>query len=425
MRTEIGMNNTNTKAMSHRHNMRRRILASVCAIAIALLQCAVIVTIGTEDSYAATDVKVKAKSSGSYGTETTPEKEYSVTTTEITIKTGGGDPDPDNPDQTTPVVTKKETGVKVSDIIDKTKLNKDKAKIEDLNNDAVLVMQGGGSAYDVYEKDGDYWKKVGSYSSTITIDMGEYNPVKSISVSPSKLSLKTGQSQEITATVNYENDIFKYDGSDDKYAEFDWSIKNNKGSAKITSKQGNKATISVTKAGTYTVTVKDNYSGKTANATDDGKQATTTKKKTTTKKTTKKTTTRSTTKYRSSYRTYATGRTVNPTHTTGSTGSTVPNVTYKPDRTITVKEVFLGQQVIEEPMEEPTPAEMMDQGADNMQDNTDWAEEEDFYPEFGPMAGSAAVATAAAGAGVVGRIRRFKGDTAASMIKQITNTKGK
>lgn len=106
-----------------------------------------------------------------------------------------------------------------------------------------------------------------------------------------------------------------------------------------------------------------------------------------------------------------------------STGTTVPNVTYAPDRTITVKEVYLGEKIEDEPQTDPmdgTMTEPMD-GTEST-DYSDAMDVETPPLQFGPAAGSAAVAAAAAGAGAVGRIRRFKLDTATEAVEQVTNS---
>ena len=50
--------NVSTGRKARRRGVRRRILASVCAFAIAMLQCAVILTIDTESVHAAGTVDV-------------------------------------------------------------------------------------------------------------------------------------------------------------------------------------------------------------------------------------------------------------------------------------------------------------------------------------------------------------------------------
>ena len=100
-----------------------------------------------------------------------------------------------------------------------------------------------------------------------------------------------------------------------------------------------------------------------------------------------------------------------PTGATTATGTTVPTVTYAPDRTITVKEVHLGQKI--EPTQETEPMDPMEgqEGQDPYDtENAQSIDVEEPAVEFGPAAGSAAVAALACGLGAVGRIRRFRFD---------------
>jgi|GEM_PF-6718947 len=465
MRTGSKMNDIDKRTK----HMRRRILASVCAVAIALLQCAVIVTIGTEDAYAVSDLTVNVECDDGISN-----KDYSKAQLDPKEPFGDG-----------------KVGIRVKDIFKKTGINGEYKDISDgldpndfwCPDDEKFYSPDGS---DKVNKQAIRFIMKDGYTPVTKIDLEGYPTSGTVGDPPIKMS----------DCVKYEIESF-FKNDKDKYisaVDLNWSVEgssatiDNQGNVTITGEGAFKVNVSGTHGeGTIegdtanitgqtkapekkdikntTITPPKNveYNGKaqkpkptikdgsktlkenvdytlkysnnknvgtatvTINGTGNYKGTTSTTFKITKKSTTKKTS--KTTKYKpatGSYRTYATRHTLSGGATT-STGTTVPNVTYAPDRTITVKEVFLGQQIQDEPAEEPTPADMMDAASDDMMDdaNDDWAEDESVDLDFGPMAGSAAVATAACGAGVVGRIRRFKVDTAAKAVSQITNSKGK
>lgn len=408
------MNMNMTGRMPRAKKMRRRILALTCALAIALLQCAVIMTVGTEEvSAASQDVKVKAISSGKYGNDIpTDVKTYKVVTTTIPVKGGGEPVDPEDP--TSPTNPKTVEGVKVSSIKQKVGLSDGDAGLDD---DDVLVKNG--DSYEVYKKSGDVWEAQTTHDSIIEIDMGKYDPVESISVNPSSLSLGRNKSGTLTATINYKQDIFNYSGSDAKYVKLKWSVTNKNATVTVNKSDQKKATVKMgKKGGAYAVNILDENSGKNTQVKDDGKGATTTTTTTTKSKTKSKTKTGTkkpgTTKYRhttSKYRTFATRSPGASTATTTTGTTTVPTVTYTPDRTITVKEVYLGQEIQEEQQQNPYEEMYEDPYAtDESSTTNDW-EDMDTSVDFGPAASSAAAAAAVCGAGAIGRIRRFRVDT--------------
>ena len=510
---------TYLKEQANNHSARHKVLALVCAVCLAVTQCALLMTITTEDVHAGASFTVEAETSYAGGVKT--KESYTVSETEIVVETVEPVPtsDPEDPTDQTQVVPKKIKGYKVSDIIAKTKIPADQVDINgNLEKTDVLVKNG--SSYDVYAQDGQYWKQVDTWSGGTIKLTTSYNPIKKIKIWPETTSLSEKETKEFTASAVYHNSdcIFNFDGSDDKFLKIEWDITNSTGKATFTQKKGRKATVKVTKAGKFSVTAKDTNSNTSAKASDDGKQTTTTSQTTTTKATTKSTTknggggsgttskkddgkTKSIsnvsvsglkkfaknpsdsntdkikvydgnerlkegvdyyvdvdrnskkvkiigtgkkysgikTVYYSQYSNNNSGGTyqrwnrnspnrwntrqsgtIRTNVTIGSTATTgsVPNMSYAPGQTITVKEIHLGEAVEEQPEETYEDA----------YDETDGTSEEDYAEEtkldFGPAAGSAAVAIAACGAGAVGRIRRFRADTTPIDLAAAQTTSG-
>lgn len=481
----------NTKK-TKRKDIRRRALAALCAVTIAVLQCAVILTIDTETVYGedisvsvnviVTNDKTPGSASGSAKLEATKE---------ITIA---------DPESETGTRTVK--GRTVGDFVSELKLSEKPNKISpnnepsstSLSSDDVIAKIDGSLI--VFKKSGDIWEQKADVSSGMDLEMkSSYTPIKSITISPTTFTPKVGTPVEFTASVGSIDDFFKDDK--DTYFKVDWSYN---GPASFNS-SATKATLTPTADGTFSVnatlsansSISAGGSGtsettttttepttkpadnpkdlRTATVKTDGKLVkgkaytnsemkshltlTDSNGKTIDKKywevisvsrdgndyevtikaskagkekgyfdiketTVKATKTATTTKYKYTTRKYSGGGVTRSTriNVTGgeTTSSLPPTVTYAPDRTITVKEVFLGSKIEDDQQESQNP---WDDSNDNWNDDSsdDWTEtemQEEISLDFGPAVGSAAVAAAACGAGMVGRIRRFHVDTRAA-----------
>ena len=486
---DMNMDKNNRKLKAK--TMRRRILASVCAVAIALLQIAVIGTIGTEEVYAKTlnitvDYSDKTGITGSVDTDSA--NKNGSRTFQYTVE----EPDPETGDPKT--VNKSVTlrGATISDILGKAGIGE--TGVKSVTIDGQDFGSGNlGKVFVVSEISGDplpegvqVKNKLCTNSDTLDsinskgevgsmiVDKGDTKAV-TVEITNAPASIKEGESFTLKAKVTAD-DFYKK-GRD---VSVTWSasptsvatigaktgkltgkksgdvsvtatadgIKSSAKKIKVTKKEtksiqnatitlsktyyiydgkAKKPSVTVKYGGTklkkgtdYTVSYSNNIGSKnsttTAIVTIKGKGKYTGKVNKTFTIGRKSSSSSHTTGKYTTYR----ART-GSSNTATSTGTTAPIQTYAPDRTITVKEVFLGQQIQEDPVEQPTPADMMEDGWDDMNEDTSdqWAEDEYNDIEFGPMAGSAAVAVAACGAGAVGRIRRFKVDTAAEAVKSI------
>lgn len=489
----------NTKK-AKRKDIRRRALAALCAITIAVLQCAVILTIDTESVYGGEKIKVSVYVP-SVGSDTHTSNSFTVSDigsgTDLVI---GHDPETGDP------ITIK--GYPVGALVDKIKISENPQKItmedgslKDIDSSDMIVEKDG-KVY-IYKQEGDVWTEKANAKNGLDMTMSSsYKPaINSISISPNTLSLKKDEQKDLTATVSFkDSDGFFNDSSDEakKYVDITWSCVPGSGAVTFSPEKGMKTTITVQTAGTYTIKATDS-SGVEGNVKDDGSQATTTTKptekptvdpkdlgnatvksdgklvkgkaytnsemkshltlkdpngktidkknwdvisidrdgnnytvtikaSTTGKKngytgynesTLKATKTATTTKYKYTTRKYSGGGVTRSTRINATGGETTsslpPTVTYAPDRTITVKEVFLGGKVEDDQQESQNPWDdsYSDQNDDGSDDWTETEMQEEISLDFGPAAGSAAVAVAACGAGVVGRIRRFRVDTRA------------
>lgn len=489
----------NDAKKTKRKDIRRRALAAVCAITIAVLQCAVVLTIDTESAYAAAEVKVSVYvPSVSDSTNTSNKMKVSDIGSETDITIGYDEATGD------PITVK---GHPVGALIDKVKTSPSPSKVttEDggslVNLDSSdMIVEKDGKAY-IYQQSGDIWVQKANAKDGIDMTMpNSYRPeVASIAIDPSSLSLAKDEQKNLKAKVTFSSDDDFFNGSSDeakKYVNITWSCVAGSGNAAFSSASGMETTITVKTAGTYTINATDSISKKAGSVQDNGEKATTappeTKPSTANPKdvanatvtahnlvkgkaystsemkehltlkdpndktidkkywdvksvsrdeneysviikgkngytglnesTVKATKSGSklTAKYKYTTRKYSGGGVTRSTRINGDGGETTsslpPNVTYAPDRTITVKEVFLGPQIQEELQETTNPWD--NTTADDWNDsNDDWSEadmEDELYLDFGPAAGSAAAAAAACGAGMVGRIRRFRVDTRAA-----------
>lgn len=228
---------------------------------------------------------------------------------------------------------------------------------------------------------------------------------KSLTVKPSSLTLKVGES----ATVTVKDDNGTVSSSNLK-----WS-----GGGEIASVKN--GVITGKKKGSTTIKVKDKTSGLSA----------------TVSVTVEKTKATTTTRYTYTTRRYSgsTYRPYRPTSRSGVSGSTRSSVTTTATRptetastakpsfqTMTVKEVYLNEVMPEE--------EVYYDEYGNPIEEDEWSEEEegtenDFDEDgvsFPAAAGSAAMAVAACGAGIVGRVRKFHIDMGTAAVAKIAKT---
>ncbi len=246
----------------HDNPIHHRILALICAVAIAMLQCAVLVSVDWDEVYAADDkvtVKVEVPKASGKSTERSYSKDdLSGYTETIDVETG----DEDNPTKQVEVISGKK-------LKEKTGLPEGDINQCDIDDEARIAVDG----FDTYyTKDGENWKE-NSFSKTVNIKMSSsYSPIKSIKLDPSSISLKDGGKETIKCIVK-EGDSF-FDGDLDKYLQVKWSNKSGSATGVEFSSNGNEATIKVTKAGTLTVTAEDKTSGQTATCQDSGANAT-------------------------------------------------------------------------------------------------------------------------------------------------------
>lgn len=188
-------------------------------------------------------------------------------------------------------------------------------------------------------------------------------------------------------------------------------------SSKIAKVSG--GTITGVKKGSATITVKDKTSGLSAKVSV-----------TVSEKATQKTTTRRYSSYRATGYTYRPYRPTTRSGVTGRTGSTVTTTATRPTQTgstaapsfqtMKVKEVYLTETIPEE-------TQYYDENGNPIDEDEYWDEEEgveEDYDEdgvsFPAAAGSAAVAVAACGAGAVGRVRKFNLDMGKAVAAAVT-----
>lgn len=488
----------NDAKKTKRKDIRRRALAAVCAITIAVLQCAVVLTIDTESAYGA-DIGISMNVIVTNDqTPGSAAKTVSLSPKEFVV-----DVNPETGEKTTV------NGRLVGDFVGKLSLSESPDTISPSNEtssskisveDAIVSIDG--SLY-VYKKKGggDIWEPKGEYNLSGGLDLemkGSYSPIRSITISPTSFTPEKGKAISFTASVGNIDSLFESDQAN--YFKVKWS---KDGPATITSSTDTDATITPNGEGTITVSAKltanesvtagssgtieaitkpttvnlkdignatihsdgklekgKSYSNsemkehltlkdpndktidkkywdvKSVSRDENeysviikGKNGYTGLNESTVKAT--KSGSKLTAKYKYTTRKYSGGGVTRSTRINGDGGETTsslpPNVTYAPDRTITVKEVFLGPQIQEEPQETTNPWD--NTTADDWNDsNDDWSEadmEDELYLDFGPAAGSAAAAAAACGAGMVGRIRRFRVDTraASAVASQTGKTK--
>ncbi|MBQ9014632.1 MAG: Ig-like domain-containing protein [Firmicutes bacterium] len=244
----------------------------------------------------------------------------------------------------------------------------------------ITIKESGEVAISPESTDSDF-SYLNDGSHTVTLS----GKAPKLTVKPKSVSMTVGDFKSCTV---------KYNGETVSNSSCTWSSKSSS-IATVTS-----GSIRAVKAGKTTVTVK--YKGLSANVSVTVKERKTSSYS------------RSTyTPYRPSVRSSYTAR------TTG-TGATTPTTATRPTetistaapsfQTISVKEVYLTP-ASQDPYQEDEWGDAWDDGED--WDDEDWDEEEDWDEDgvtFPAAAGSAAVAAAACGAGVVGRVRRFHVD---------------
>lgn len=459
--------------------MRRRILALTCALAIALLQCAVIMTVGTEEVSAAGNITIRA--------EYTNGVKASLNVSKATLN---GYPkvskDVVDGDQTVSV-----SGPTIKTILEKNGINSDSIKSITVYSDGgamsdILVMSIGDQEVSEYKihNGGESIEDLKDANSTFEV-VRTNEPIEFASKpSPDKDNPKKGEK----VTISYNLKVDEFYSKTDLYSNNDtkltWSsngpIKLNKtetsgtgkltltgdvtgdgsititpnstkfnassGVVQITGKtdaptqkkkisaakitlskysytyDGKEKKPSVTvkmgdkklKQGTdYTVSYSNNKSVGTATVTikGKGKYEGSVTQTFTISKSSNNNNNNNNTRNTSKYRTFATRSPGASTATTRTGTTTVPTVTYTPDRTITVKEVYLGQEIQEEQQQNPYEEMYEDPYSTDESGTTNEWEDMDTSVDFGPAASSAAAAAAVCGAGAIGRIRRFRVDT--------------
>ena len=260
MDTEKRTNDMNMDITGRRtraKKMRRRILALTCALAIALLQCAVIMTVGTEEAHAAEDIKVSAD---------VPKAGSSVSTS------GKIEPADDDFETIQLADGTEGKGVSPSKLIEKAGIPT--GNVDDyISVKKTEMIVKNGSGYDVYSKNAeDKWEyKSALPNDGIKVSMkSNYWPVKSFSINPSgTISLKEGDQKTFEAKFSLDS-FFEDDES--KYVDLIWSCVAGNGQASLDKTTGKKVTITVTKAGTYTIKLSNKKNADDeATVNDDGK----------------------------------------------------------------------------------------------------------------------------------------------------------
>lgn len=485
----------NTKK-TKRKDIRRRALAALCAVTIAVLQCAVILTIDTESAYAGIKISVEYQDS-----KVVTVSDYGISSISSSIQITG--------DVGGESVVVNGTGAKVSKILEKAGIDQDgitelKIGNETISGDfenAYIIksvenpLPEGYSKSDfenkVFQSDDDIASVASKGTAGAMTIVKSTDSIRGVTLDKSSIGdLEINKTAQLNATI--DADKFYKDSSDFKNVTVKWTSSDPniatvdekglvtvraKGTASITAEAGGKQSSAATvngkepetttttkpaadpkdlgnatvksdgklvKGKVYTnsemkshLTLKD-PNGKTIDKKNwdvisidrDGNNYTVTIKASTTGKkngytgynesTLKATKTEKPNKYKYTTRKYSGGGVTRSTriNVTGgeTTSSLPPTVTYAPDRTITVKEVFLGSKIEDDQQESQNP---WDDSNDNWNDDSsdDWTEtemQEEISLDFGPAVGSAAVAAAACGAGMVGRIRRFHVDTRAA-----------
>lgn len=433
-----------------RSGLYRRILAAVCVVCLAAMQCFLLMPAMSGNTFASDKVNFEGTANGYDGSLVTEEKSISLDKGESlkkhlkvagvsvddisTLTIDGEDPGADYDS----IIFDKKDGDKVWYYKDDPEtvyplssvsfeMNEGYNPVTSVSINAPETVKGGetitlksGSGYTVK---GDSFFKKNGYSSFIawTIDGAKKYEVKDssvkitagdagteiylflesandsaeasisveasdLTVSPSSVSIYTGESKKITVK----------DGSGKlKKGDVSWKSSNTK--IATVSSEGK---IKGVKAGKCTVTVTSKA------ATSKGKKA-----KVSVTVLQKSTTTRYTSR---PYRPTTGGGGVTGTKTsTQMTTATRPGESTPTEtpsfQTITVKEVFLTEAT---PMDPYGGVTQYDENGNPTDDSTNDLNdlEEDNGVTFPAAAGSAAVAVAACGAGVVGRVRRFKFD---------------
>lgn len=237
------MDNMNKTKGKH---FRRRILTAVCAITIAMLQCAVVLTIETETVFGesvevsvnviVTNDKTPGSASGSAKLDATKD---------ITIE---------DPESETGTRTVK--GRSVGDFVSELNLSENPDKISpndepsstSLRSDDVIVKMDGNLT--VFKKNGDIWEEKADVSSGMDLEMKKsYSPIRSITISPASFTPEKGKAITFTASASKIDKLFESDQAN--YLKVTWS---KEGPATITSSTDTDATITPNGEGTITVT---------------------------------------------------------------------------------------------------------------------------------------------------------------------------
>ena len=470
------MNMDMTGRMPRAKKMRRRILALTCALAIALLQCAVIMTVGTEEAHGADSVNIQVtykdgkdakKSDKSVSNNKTINCKYTVTEEDVEVTK-------------TLVLKGASVGSIISGIGNPSSVTLGGKEITGSYSDWILIDSVSGDIPDGMTEDDFINRAAKEYSSlqdiqkikdqdsSTNVSVVSGNNAITITVSGVPKTPKVGQTYKLTA--DYDADSFYKDNYTGSETSWTWTSNNpsaatvdNNGNVKIISTKSASITASIygksesksitgkseptkkkisdakitlskysytydgkekkpsvtvmmgkkkLKQGTdYTVSYKDNKSAGTARVTIKGKgkyEGSVTQTFTISKSSNNN---NNNTRNTSKYRTFATRSPGASTATTRTGTTTVPTVTYTPDRTITVKEVYLGQEIQEEEQQNPYEEMYEDPYATDESGTTNEWEDMDTSVDFGPAASSAAAAAAVCGAGAIGRIRRFRVDT--------------
>lgn len=431
-----------------RSGLYRRILAAVCVVCLAAMQCFLLMPAMSGNTFASDKVNFEGTANGYDGSLVTEEKSISLDKGESlkkhlkvagvsaddisTLTIDGEDPGSDYDS----IIFDKKDGEKVWYYNDDPEtvyplssvsfeMNEGYNPVSSVSINAPDTMQGGdtitlksGSGYTVkgdsfFKKDGfssfiawtvDGAKKYEVKDTSVKITAGDAGTeihlflettndsaeasisveASDLTVSPSSVSMYTGESKKVTAK----------DGSGKlKKGDVSWKSSNTK--IATVSSEGK---IKGVKAGKCTITATSKA------ATSKGKTA-----KVSVTVLQKSTTTRYTTRPIRPTGGGVTG-TTKPTQMTTATrpGESLPTETPS-FQTITVKEVFLTEASPTDPYGGVTQYDEngnpIDDSANDLNDL-----EEDNGVTFPVAAGSAAVAVAACGAGVVGRVRRFKFD---------------